>query len=164
MPPLCQPATCTGAAGGGGTTAQCSLPGHSCLQVYDELLAAALQSQGCGPRNLELFGPWKWLLGEFAAAYGVRHHYTSLSYLKWVVRPENATVTADCFEVLLRELVPLKQVGATWRAGVGGAGHSNIPCIQRLWWKRTAACQCSMAGCQEPAHAACRAPNRLGNG
>ena len=26
------------------------------------------------------------------------------------MRPENATVTADCFEVLLRELVPLKQV------------------------------------------------------
>jgi hypothetical protein len=80
------------------------------LQVYDELLAAALKAEGCGPRNLELFGPWKWLLQEFAAVYGVRHHYTSLSYLKWVVRPENASVTALCFDVLLRELVPLKQV------------------------------------------------------
>ena len=50
--------------------------------MYDELLAAALKSQGCGPRNLELFGPWRWLLAEFAAVYGVRQQYTSLSYLK----------------------------------------------------------------------------------
>ena len=78
--------------------------------MYDELLAAALKAEDCGTRKLELFGPWKWLLQEFAAVYGVRHFYTSLSYLKWVVRPENASVTALCFNVLLRELVPLKQV------------------------------------------------------
>ena len=32
-----------------------------------------------------------------------------LSYLKWVLRSDNATVTADCFEVICRELEPLKQ-------------------------------------------------------
>ena len=42
------------------------------LQVYDELLGAALKAQGCGPRALPLQGPWRWLLDEFAATYGVR--------------------------------------------------------------------------------------------
>lgn len=30
------------------------------------------------------------------------------SYLRWVVRPETATITARCFSVLQLELAPLK--------------------------------------------------------
>lgn len=31
---------------------------------------------------------------------------------RWVVRPENATLTADCFDVLLRDMVALQQAAA----------------------------------------------------
>ena len=95
----------------GGGKATSSAGGYlhvTALQVYDELLAGALRSQGCGPRALALEGPWGWLLQEVAGGYGVRPLYTALSYLRWVVRPDVATVTADCFDVVLRELGPLK--------------------------------------------------------
>ena len=44
------------------------------LQVYDELLAAALSATGCGARALNLEGAWRWLLDEFGSTYGVRSH------------------------------------------------------------------------------------------
>ncbi len=84
----------------------------SSLQVYDELLESALKAEGCGPRNLALQGPWVWLLERFCEAYAVGRNYARLSYLKWVVRPENATLTADCFDVLLRDMVALQQAAA----------------------------------------------------
>ncbi len=39
-------------------------------------------------------------------------HPCPCSYLKWVVRPDNATLTADCFDVLLRDMVALQQAAA----------------------------------------------------
>ena len=84
----------------------------SSLQVYDELLESALKAVGCGPRNLALHGPWVWLLDRFCDSYSVGRNYARLSYLKWVVRPENATLTADCFDVLLRDMVALQQAAA----------------------------------------------------
>ena len=80
--------------------------------MYDELLAGALRALARGPRNLSVEDPWAWLLGEFAAQYGVRQQYASLSYLKWVVCPDVATITADCFEVVLHTLRPLKEAQA----------------------------------------------------
>ncbi len=56
------------------------------LQVYDLTLAAALAAQDCGPRRLMVTGEWLWLLGEFAATYGIRDSYTSLAHLLWIVR------------------------------------------------------------------------------
>ncbi|PSC72196.1 plant MNA5-17 [Micractinium conductrix] len=84
----------------------------SSLQVYDELLESALRAVGAGPRNLALHGPWLWLLDRFCESYAVGRNYARLSYLKWVVRLENATLTADCFEVLLRDMVALQQAAA----------------------------------------------------
>lgn len=84
----------------------------SSLQVYDELLESALRAVGAGPRNLALHGPWLWLLDRFCEAYAVGRNYARLSYLKWVVRPDNATLTADCFEVLLRDMIALQQAAA----------------------------------------------------
>ena len=84
----------------------------SSLQVYDELLESALRAVGCGPRCLALHGPWVWLLDGYCEAYAVGRNYARLSYLKWVVRPENATLTADCFDVLLRDMVALQQAAA----------------------------------------------------
>lgn len=52
------------------------------VQVYDELLNAALKATGCGPKRLVVEGPWLWLLGEFRMAYGVRDHYARL---RWVL-------------------------------------------------------------------------------
>jgi hypothetical protein len=103
----------------------------SSLQVYDELLESALKAVGCGPRNLALHGPWVWLLNRFCDSYSVGRNYARLSYLKWVVRPENATLTADCFDVLLRDMVALQQAAAVdglssgelgVQAQVGGLG------------------------------------------
>ena len=103
----------------------------SSLQVYDELLESALKAVGCGPRNLALHGPWVWLLDRFCDSYAVGRNYARLSYLKWVVRPENATLTADCFDVLLRDMVALQQAAAVdglssgelgVQAQVGGQG------------------------------------------
>lgn len=76
---------------------------------YDLLLAAALRSLGSGPRNLDVTDPWRWLLLEFAQNYGVRESYAALTYLLWAVHPSRATPTADCFNMLVRELRPLKQ-------------------------------------------------------
>jgi hypothetical protein len=109
----------------------------SSLQVYDELLEAALRAVGCGPRNLALHGPWTWLLERFLEAFAVGRNYARLSYLKWVVRPENATLTADCFEVLVRDMVALQQAAGLEglssgelgvQAQVRGAGCGLVVC------------------------------------
>eukprot|EP00887_Chlorella_sp_A99_P007719 scaffold20.g7719.t1 len=92
------------------------------VQVYDELLTSALRARGCGPGRLKLEGDWRWLLDEFAAAYGVRDYYCRLSFLRWVVRPENATVTFDCFSLLLEELGPLKAAQAASALSSGELG------------------------------------------
>ncbi|KAK9806759.1 hypothetical protein WJX72_001747 [[Myrmecia] bisecta] len=77
-------------------------------QVYDITLDAALRAQDCGPRRLAVTGEWKWLLAEFANVYGIRDSYAVLAHLRWMVKPENATVTAQCLELMGAELGPLK--------------------------------------------------------
>ncbi|KAK9868912.1 hypothetical protein WJX84_002762 [Apatococcus fuscideae] len=81
-------------------------------QVYDVALDAALQAQGCDSRNLAVTGDWEWLLQEFTSMYGIRQTYAVLAHLRWVVRPENATSTAGCLELLGAELEPLKRAQA----------------------------------------------------
>ncbi|KAK9868824.1 hypothetical protein WJX84_006782 [Apatococcus fuscideae] len=81
-------------------------------QVYDVALDAALHAQACDARNLAVTGEWEWLLRDFAAMYGIRETYTVLAHLRWVVRPENATSTAGCLELLGAELEPLKRAQA----------------------------------------------------
>ncbi len=56
------------------------------VQVYNLSLHAALEAQGCGPRQLEVKGEWAWLLEEFAATYGIRSSYTVLAHLLWAIR------------------------------------------------------------------------------
>lgn len=108
LPSLCPPAATPTAP----TPPRCAPLQVSSLQVYDELLESALRAVGCGPRALALHGPWVWLLDRFCESYAVGRNYARLSYLKWVVRPENATLTADCFDVLLRDMVALQQAAA----------------------------------------------------
>ncbi len=47
-----------------------------------------------------------------AGFYGIRQTYTVLAHLRWAIKPENATVTAMCLEILGNELKPLKQAEA----------------------------------------------------
>lgn len=56
------------------------------LQIYDLMLEAALESQQCGPKRLQLTGPWLWLLTEFGETYGIRDTYAKLAHLRWVIR------------------------------------------------------------------------------
>ncbi|KAL4857276.1 hypothetical protein ACK3TF_002568 [Chlorella vulgaris] len=94
----------------------------SSLQVYDELLESGLRAVGCGPRSLALHGPWVWLLQRFCQQFAVGRNYARLSYLKWVVRPENATLTADCFDVLLLDMVALQQAATVEGLSSGELG------------------------------------------
>lgn len=53
--------------------------------------------------------------GSPAAAadfYGIRHTYTVLAHLRWAIKQENATVTAECLEMLSGALKPLKEAEA----------------------------------------------------
>ena len=66
-------------------------PGAMCrnltaVQVYDITLSAALKLQKCGPNRLVVEGEWKWLLGMFAASYGICQSYTTLAHLRWVIK------------------------------------------------------------------------------
>ena len=56
------------------------------LQIYDLMLEAALEAQQCGPKRLQLTGPWLWLLTEFGETYGIRDTYAKLAHLRWVIR------------------------------------------------------------------------------
>jgi len=47
-----------------------------------------------------------------AGFYGIRQTYTVLAHLRWAIKPENATVSAMCLEILGNELKPLKQAEA----------------------------------------------------
>ncbi|KAG7673441.1 hypothetical protein Ndes2526B_g03113 [Nannochloris sp. 'desiccata'] len=75
--------------------------------VYDILLESALAAAGCGPSNLELTGPWAWLVEQHAQRYGVRKQYATLAYLRWVVRSDNAAPTKACLGTLAAKLGPL---------------------------------------------------------
>lgn len=143
-------------------------PQVSSLQVYDELLESALRAVGAGPRNLALHGPWLWLLDRFCESYAVGRNYARLSYLKWVVRPENATLTADCFEVLLRDMVALQQAAAVDGLSSGELGvQAQVGCEAGALWGLVAI-DASSASQQhaEQVHAACTAavPACLGPG
>ncbi|CAO2813042.1 unnamed protein product [Amaranthus hypochondriacus] len=73
--------------------------------AYDMLLGAAMRAQNFHSSNLCLYGPWKWLLSEFADYYGVSESYTKLRYLLYVMKV--ATPTKDCLELILDLLVPV---------------------------------------------------------
>jgi hypothetical protein len=48
--------------------------------AYDILLGVVLRALGFRHRELQLYGPWRWLLDEFALYYGVSDSYTRLRY------------------------------------------------------------------------------------
>ncbi|KAL3142941.1 hypothetical protein ABBQ38_003227 [Trebouxia sp. C0009 RCD-2024] len=96
-------------------------------QVYDVVLDAALQTQKCGPRNLLVTGDWEWLLNAFADFYGIRHTYTVLAHLRWAIKQENATVTAECLEMLSAALKPLKEAEAN-----GGLLPQEVAILSRV--------------------------------
>lgn len=48
--------------------------------AYDILLGVVLRALGFRHRDLQLYGPWRWLLDEFALYYGVSDSYTRLRY------------------------------------------------------------------------------------
>ncbi|KAF3796840.1 hypothetical protein EJ110_NYTH00677 [Nymphaea thermarum] len=73
--------------------------------AYDLVLEAAMRSQHFHSRNLRLYGPWKWLLTEFAEYYGVSDSYTKLRYLSYVM--DVAMPTKDCLELAYELLVPV---------------------------------------------------------
>ncbi|GMG98847.1 hypothetical protein Nepgr_000687 [Nepenthes gracilis] len=73
--------------------------------AYDLLLEAALRAERFHSHNLQLHGPWKWLLTEFANCYGVSNSYTQLRYLSLVMNV--AIPTKHCLEVVQNLLVPV---------------------------------------------------------
>ncbi|XP_071704850.1 uncharacterized protein [Rutidosis leptorrhynchoides] len=77
--------------------------------AYDSVLEAAMKVQKFKQRNLLLHGPWKWLVTEFAAYYGVSDVYTKLRYLSYVM--DVATPTADCLNVVHDLLSPVIMKG-----------------------------------------------------
>ncbi|CAK0784807.1 hypothetical protein CVIRNUC_008011 [Coccomyxa viridis] len=81
-------------------------------QIYDLMLEAALESQQCGPKRLQLTGPWLWLLTEFGETYGIRDTYAKLAHLRWVIRKENVSLTAYCLGLLEKDVEQLKGVQA----------------------------------------------------
>ena len=76
-------------------------------QVYDAAQEAAKRASRAGPRHLATAGCWSWLLRQLAAGYGVRSTYAGLASVRWAVQPGRLTPTADCLELLIRELGPL---------------------------------------------------------
>ncbi|OMO73001.1 hypothetical protein COLO4_27342 [Corchorus olitorius] len=74
--------------------------------AYDFLLEVAMKVQNFQQRNLLLYGPWKWLVNEFASYYGVSDAYTKLRYLSYVM--DVATPTEDCLTVIHDLLYPVK--------------------------------------------------------
>lgn len=80
---------------------------HSMTRYYDLLLDAALRASGFNVRVLELDRHWNWLVGSFADKVQVTPAYRRLRYLLHIT--EVATPTADCLELLRRELPSLTQ-------------------------------------------------------
>ncbi|KAF8411383.1 hypothetical protein HHK36_003932 [Tetracentron sinense] len=77
--------------------------------AYDLVLEVAMKAQHFQQRNLLLYGPWKWLLTEFASYYGVSDAYTKLRYLSYVM--DVATPTADCLVLVHDLLLPVVMKG-----------------------------------------------------
>lgn len=66
---------------------------------------------------------------------------SSLPARRWVVRPENATLTADCFDVLLRDMVALQQAAA-----VDGLSSGELGVQAQVRQGQTAAKGCRVKG------------------
>jgi len=66
-----------------------------------------------------------------AGFYGIRQTYTVLAHLRWAIKPENATVTAMCLDILGNELKPLKQAEAEGALlpQVTTSSASATPCL-----------------------------------
>ncbi|KAK9270559.1 hypothetical protein L1049_026140 [Liquidambar formosana] len=77
--------------------------------AYDLVLEVAMKVQHFQQRNLLLYGPWKWLLTEFASYYGVSDVYTKLRYLSYIM--DVATPTADCLNLVYDLLLPVIMKG-----------------------------------------------------
>lgn len=65
------------------------------------------------------------MLGLTAEHYGIRETYTVLAHLRWAIKSENATVTAEWLELLGQELKPLKQA----EADAGLLPQVDTPCV-----------------------------------
>lgn len=77
--------------------------------AYDFVLEVAMKVQHFQQRNLLLYGPWKWLVTEFASYYGVSDAYTKLRYLSYVM--DVATPTKDCLDLVHDLLQPVIMKG-----------------------------------------------------
>ena len=74
-----------------------------------------------------------------AGFYGIRQTYTVLAHLRWAIKPENATVTAMCLEILCNELKPLKQAeaeGALLPQVTTSAASATCCLITRLFCRK----------------------------
>ena len=86
--------------------------------------ARCLQMAGCSSDNLLIDGPWKWLIQAFALHFNVAVPYTLMAHLRWVLRPEVATLTSKCFRIiglLMASLLEKEKAGAISQDEVGGA-------------------------------------------
>ncbi|KAK9136123.1 hypothetical protein Syun_015453 [Stephania yunnanensis] len=77
--------------------------------AYDFALEVAMKLQHFRQRSLQLDGPWKWLLIEFASYYGISDVYTKLRYLSYVM--DVATPTEDCLLLIYDLLSPVIMKG-----------------------------------------------------
>lgn len=64
--------------------------------AYDILLAVVLRALGFRPRELQLHGPWRWLLDEFALYYGVSDSYTRLRWGRVRLCEGSALASLSC--------------------------------------------------------------------
>ncbi|KAI3751766.1 hypothetical protein L2E82_22857 [Cichorium intybus] len=79
--------------------------------AYDFAMEVAMKQQNFQQRNLLFHDPWKWLLTEFAAYYGVSDAYTKLRYLSYIM--DVATPTNDCLSLVYDLLLPVIMKGNT---------------------------------------------------
>ncbi|CAD7699455.1 unnamed protein product [Ostreobium quekettii] len=81
----------------------------SAQQTYEYIMGAALVVDGCGKRKLKLDGEWKWLLDEFSKHFSIRNAFVLLCHMKWVMRSDVQTCTAQCLDLIFNEYTALRQ-------------------------------------------------------
>ena len=101
---------------------ECSLLSNPCPMLMHVVHGATHQSHCVAAFHVECC--WHWTESQSQAVhfthavmacagfYGIRQTYTVLAHLRWAIKPENATVTAMCLDILGNELKPLKQAEA----------------------------------------------------
>lgn len=108
----------------------------ACQKLYQSFtVLAAVLNQSCLVCDLQLLNTRQHTsLVDAADFYGIRQTYTVLAHLRWAIKQENATVTAECLEILSSELKPLKEAEAN-----GGL----LPQVLTLSHTHPAACTCT---------------------